>query len=735
MYVLSRRSRSGRGGTGGRAVPHKTQGSLRNKIIAWSFVPTAVILVLVALVSLLAYRRVTERLVVDRDRDMTGLAAQLLATELAAYTDPFSEQFLTAFDDIVAFDASGQVMTTEPLAGGARQPAWLRALPLGHGATPLQPVFSRVFTDRALGEQGVVVFIPLGPHKGGSAGGIAGYFRLGAGTGSVLYRSVEKLRREEGSNVYLVDSTGRVIHHTQPEYIGVSFAAQEAVQKVLQGISAAHRTHDAAGREIVASFAPVPGTSWALIVEEDWSGLIRPSRRYGHILILLLGLGILIPTAIVSVGTRRITQPIAELIRAAQEMAGGHFGRRIAAHTGDEIEELAGQFNCMAAQLQESYTSLERKVADRTRELATLNAIAAQASRSLELPEVLGSALDVLLAGGNFDMGQAFRLDQEGRRLVPIVQRGRWQVPENGAGCLPLHSSLAGQAATRQEPVLSRAADRPGGEMDDLAAREQVATLVSVPLIAQGRSVGVLNLGSRSPEPIQPEELSILAAIGQQTGVAVENAYLYEQAQQLAIVQERNRLARDLHDSVTQALYGISLYAEAAARQLGLGDGKMAAEHLAEIRTTAQESLREMRLLIFELRPPMLRSEGLVVALQARLEAVEARVGVQTRLQAEGEGPLSPQVEDGLYRIAQEALNNALKHARASSVALRLVHGPRSVLLEIADDGAGFDPAGLAGNSGFGLRGMDERAARLGGTLVVDSAPGRGTRVRVEVCP
>lgn len=713
-------------------LPQSVRGRLRTKIIAWSFVPTAIILVAVALVSLYAYQWMTESLVVDRDRAMTRLSAELLAPELAAYTDPFSDQFLAMFDGLIAFDADGEVMATEPLAAGRRRPAWLREMHLASLTDSSQPAFSRVITDRALGEQIVVVIIPLKEEGSGPSGGIAGYFRLGARTDSVLNRSVAKIRRQESSNVYLVDSSGRAIYHSQPEYIGISLAGQATVQKALAGAPEAYRTRDAAGREIVASFAPVPGTPWTLVVEEDWASLIRASRHYGQLLLLLLALGTLIPTVIVSIGVRRISQPIAELIRAAQEMAGGHFGRRITAHTGDEIEELASQFNLMAAQLQESYASLERKVADRTRELATLNTVAAQASQSLELDEVLGCTLDEVLAAVRFDTGQAFRLDPESQRLLPIVQRGLWQVPENGAGCLPLDCSLAGRAVARQEPVVSLAAEAPGGEMDDLAMREQVAVLVSVPLIAQGRSVGVLNLGSRCPQPIQPEELTLLSAIGRQIGVAVENAHLYEQAQQLAVVKERNRLARDLHDSVTQALYGISLYAEAATRQLGLGEAPTVADHLFEIRATAQESLREMRLLIFELRPPMLRSEGLAAALQARLEAVEARVGIQTRLQVEGEESLSPQVEDGLYRIGQEALNNALKHARASSVVVRLCRGPRNVVLEVVDDGVGFEPAAP---SGFGLRGMEERAARLRGTLTIDSAPGRGTRVRVEVCP
>jgi signal transduction histidine kinase len=230
-----------------------------------------------------------------------------------------------------------------------------------------------------------------------------------------------------------------------------------------------------------------------------------------------------------------------------------------------------------------------------------------------------------------------------------------------------------------------------------------------------------------------PEELALLASIGHQIGVAVENARLYEQAQQLAIMKERNRLARDLHDSVTQALYGVTLYAEAGARQLLSGDWEMAAEHLGEIQTTAQESLREMRLLIFELRLPMLKTEGLTAALQARLDSVEARVGMETDFRVEGDGRLSPEVEEGLYRIAQEALNNTLKHAQARKVTVLLHHNQRTVTLEICDDGKGFEPMEAREGGGFGLRGMEERATRMGGNLTVDSKLGKGTNVKVEV--
>jgi signal transduction histidine kinase len=234
---------------------------------------------------------------------------------------------------------------------------------------------------------------------------------------------------------------------------------------------------------------------------------------------------------------------------------------------------------------------------------------------------------------------------------------------------------------------------------------------------------------------VTPEETSLLKAIGHQIGVAVENAQLYEQAQQLAIIKERSRLARDLHDSVMQSLYGATLYAEAAARQLTSGDRDMAVGHLREIRGTTQEALREMRLLIFELRPPILKQEGLVAALQARLEAVEARVGLETQLQAETNGRLPRQVEEGLYRIAQEALNNTLKHAQARHVVVRLDRTDGHVSLEITDDGCGFDLGAAQEHGGFGLCGMEERAMRLGGKLTVASEPGTGTKIRVEVCP
>jgi signal transduction histidine kinase/ligand-binding sensor domain-containing protein len=256
---------------------------------------------------------------------------------------------------------------------------------------------------------------------------------------------------------------------------------------------------------------------------------------------------------------------------------------------------------------------------------------------------------------------------------------------------------------------------------------------LTVPIKLKGEVIGVLDAQSDRLDAFDESDLTVLQSLADQAAIAIENARLYERAQRLAVMEERQRLARELHDSVTQALYGATLYAEATARQLDDGRVALAAEHLRELRDTAQEALREMRLLIFELRPSVLESDGLVNALRARLEAVEERAGLEVAFRAD-EGIVLPMpVEEGLYRIAQEALNNALKHACARRISVSLERREGSVVLDVVDDGCGFDPATAVPAGGLGLDGMIERAAELGGELVLNSEPGVGTTVRVEV--
>jgi signal transduction histidine kinase len=205
------------------------------------------------------------------------------------------------------------------------------------------------------------------------------------------------------------------------------------------------------------------------------------------------------------------------------------------------------------------------------------------------------------------------------------------------------------------------------------------------------------------------------------------------QAEELAIANERNRLARDLHDSVAQTLYGLTLQAEAASRKLGLGNLEIVDEYLHEIRQNARQTLQEIRLLIFELSPPILQEAGLAAALKARLETVESRSGIQIKADFPPMGRFPIRTETELYRIAQEALNNALKHAQASQVQVSLKQDQETgnLVMAISDNGTGFDTQIRQG--GLGLHGMRARANELHGKLWIESEPGQGTRVSVEV--
>ena len=256
---------------------------------------------------------------------------------------------------------------------------------------------------------------------------------------------------------------------------------------------------------------------------------------------------------------------------------------------------------------------------------------------------------------------------------------------------------------------------------------------VCVPLKVKGIVIGVMSAASDRAGAFDQSDEIILQTLANQASVAIENVRLHEQEKQIAILEERQRLARELHDSVTQSLYGINLYAEAAGGQIAIGQYDQVRQYLTDIQNTAQESLAEMRLLIYELRPPVLKKEGLVGALQNRLYSVENRAGLKTGLKSNLGERLPPDVEEGLYRIALEALNNTLKHARAKSVQISILQDRKTVTMEISDDGIGFEPESACREGCLGMISMQQRALVHGWHFTLDSGPGKGTRIRVEV--
>ena len=253
-----------------------------------------------------------------------------------------------------------------------------------------------------------------------------------------------------------------------------------------------------------------------------------------------------------------------------------------------------------------------------------------------------------------------------------------------------------------------------------------------VPVITKGQVIGVLDVQSDRYNDFDDTDLALIQALGNQAAIAIENARLYEQAQQLAIMEERARLARDLHDAVTQSIYSLTLLAEAGLRMIAGGDLAQIRDNQMRIDDIAQQTLQEMRLLVYELRPAELKELGLAGALERRLELVEQRAGIEARLLVGGSLSLSYALEDELYRIAQEALNNALKHARATAIVVEIEADECSVTMTIRDNGRGFELLTIDAQSGFGLANIKERAAKIHADLSLSSDPDVGTEIRIK---
>jgi signal transduction histidine kinase len=252
--------------------------------------------------------------------------------------------------------------------------------------------------------------------------------------------------------------------------------------------------------------------------------------------------------------------------------------------------------------------------------------------------------------------------------------------------------------------------------------------------MVQERVRGWLSIEHQQPNAYTPRHATLALAIANQAAIAIENARLHEQARRLAVLEERQRIARDLHDSVSQALYGIGLGARTARTLLDRspGDKSTLVEPLEYVLAQADAGLAEMRALIFELRPGSLEKEGLVSALAKQAAALRARYKLEVQTKFCQEPTLPFEVKEALYRIAQEALNNTVKHAQASRVEIRLGDLAETVVLQIQDNGVGFDPH-VEYPGHLGLHSMRERAARLGATLEIQSELGHGALVQIRI--
>jgi signal transduction histidine kinase len=320
--------------------------------------------------------------------------------------------------------------------------------------------------------------------------------------------------------------------------------------------------------------------------------------------------------------------------------------------------------------------------------------------------------------------------------FATFITSGMSDAQYEALGQLPRTHGMLGAMLETPEPYRTRNIQEDARFEGWPTAHPNMRTFLGVPIVARGEVIGSFYLtekkGERGAE-FTDEDEELIRTLAAHAAIAIENARLNERSRELSTVEERKRLARELHDSVTQTLFSIGLTAEAASELVEVDPARARAQ-LGQLQELTRAAMAEMRSLIFELRPAELETEGLAAALRKHVEVLRRLHRQEIELRVDGDRRLPPDVEKGLLRIAQEALGNALRHSGAEHVLLALDALDSRVELSVADDGSGFDPGEAAQRSRrLGLISMRERAETLGGTLAIDSEPGRGTTITVEV--
>ena len=368
----------------------------------------------------------------------------------------------------------------------------------------------------------------------------------------------------------------------------------------------------------------------------------------------------------------------------------------------------------------------------RNRELSILNAIAHALNQSVNLDQALETALEKVAALLGLSTSWIWLMHEDthqpylaaAQNLPPVL---RDNPSKMGGWCYCLDTYEKGDL-TGAANVNVVACSRLKGLVEGTDGLQYHA---SIPLYAQEKKVGVLNVGSVEWRELSDEDLRLLNTVGDLMSIAIERARLYEKSIEIGAVDERFRLARELHDTLGQNLVAILMRLETLDALLdGKTDRKILSETVRDAIALARDNLEDARRAVLDLRAAPLENRTLIEA----LETLGQNIGgaARVRVKSIGEHPLSVRIEASLYRMAQEALNNIAQHADAQKVLIELTSTPQYVQLVVEDDGRGFDPENVQKDR-YGLIGLNERAHLLGGSFAIESAPNHGTRLEIHI--
>lgn len=622
-----------------------------------------------------------------------------------------------------------------------------RGLTSPYAQLPFYSDMQAADSSTAQNQESVIVVIPIVSHDGQPLGVMAG--RASVEPLNNLLR--ERTGLGQTGKAYLIDSKHALlmVSPSQPTDSGQSGDQPHSVYT--QGIDATIASRagnsglygDYRDVSVVGVYRWLPDLQVALAAEQDLSEAFQAVYTIVGVNLSIASVAVLLAIVASLFITKSIATPLVDLVGTAKQIAAGNLGYVATVERDDEIGALAQAFNSMTAQLRDLINSLGQRVEERTHALQEANEVlerrALQLETSARVSREITSILeiDILMAQvvklirdtfGHYRV-QVFLLDQEANQLILRASSGD---TDSQLRQLEISQKSINTRAvqTGEAQVVNDVAQDPYYLADEHLPDTQSELVI--PLRLGDQVIGTLDVHSAEVNAFTAEDVLITQSLGDQIAVAIENARLYDRSRELAVLEERTRLARELHDSVTQSLYSIVLLTEGWRRLVSSGERASVEDYLSRIGEITQQSLKEMRLLIHELRPPVLERDGLVGALRQRLDAVEKRSGVEARFLMDDLIELPPRMEEELYRIAQEALNNALKHAAATAVTMRMCIEGEYVVLEVADNGRGFNPEIAVHGGGMGLVNMRERAKQMGGALTIVSAPGQGTTVKAS---
>lgn len=401
------------------------------------------------------------------------------------------------------------------------------------------------------------------------------------------------------------------------------------------------------------------------------------------------------------------------------------------------VVAVVGGFGLRTRSIQERNRALERLVQERTyalekssREMEALYQADEKILRNVSLNQVFQTLVDVAVDMLHADRSVVFAWDEHKARVVPRVSHGfkpeTLKVMEFDKG-----EGIVGKVFATGKPVV--VADFiPGNLRPDVRAAiraEGIRSFVHLPIVVDHKVVAVFNIGFTHPDFIPEDTVRVFSALVNRAAISIANMELFEQTKDLAVMEERNRLARDLHDSAKQKAFA-ALAQLGTARGIMNGHGNGVTMHLTEAENLVTDVIQELTFLVQEIYPLGLQEKGLISTLREHIFEWENRNDTTVQLVTRNERRLHLEVEQALYRITQEALANVARHSRARRVDMSLMYNGDSVQLSIADDGCGFD---VNEKHGMGLRSIRERVSSIRGTMQIQSAPGHGTRLLVQV--